>query len=38
MRIILSSNSFAATDSVIAYSANYRLRSAYIEDVGVEIY
>ena len=38
MRIILSSNSFAATDSVIAYSANYRLRSSYIEDVGVEIY
>lgn len=38
LRIIISSNSFAATDSTIAYSANYRLRSAYIEDVGAEIY
>jgi len=38
MRIIISSNSFAATDNTIAYSANYRLRSSYIEDVGAEIY
>ncbi|NQU39958.1 MAG: phospholipase D family protein [Lentisphaerae bacterium] len=38
LRIILSSNSFSATDSVIAYSANYRMRSSYIEDVGVEVY
>ncbi|MBL7077764.1 MAG: phospholipase D family protein [Kiritimatiellae bacterium] len=38
MRVIISSNSFAATDNTIAYSANYRLRSSYIEDVGAEIY
>jgi phosphatidylserine/phosphatidylglycerophosphate/cardiolipin synthase-like enzyme len=38
MRIIISSNSFAATDNTIAYSANYKLRSAYIEGVGAEIY
>ncbi len=38
MRVIISSNSFAATDNTIAYSANYRLRSSYIEHVGAEIY
>ncbi len=38
MRILASSNSFSATDSAVAYSANYRLRSAYIEDVGMQVY
>lgn len=38
MRLEISSNSFAATDSAIAYSANFRLRSSYIEGAGLTIY
>jgi phosphatidylserine/phosphatidylglycerophosphate/cardiolipin synthase-like enzyme len=38
MDIIVSTNSLAATDNVLAYSANYKLRTAYIEKIGMEIY
>lgn len=38
LQIIVNSNSFSSTDNTMAYSANYRLRSAYIEDCGLEIY
>lgn len=34
----VSTNSFASTDNLYAYSANYRLRNRYIEDVGLEIH
>jgi cardiolipin synthase C len=35
--IIISTNSFAATDHLVSYSANYRLRSVYIEKLGFDI-
>jgi len=38
LRIVVSSNSFGSTDNVMAYSANYRLRSTYIEALGLETY
>jgi len=38
MDIIVSTNSLAATDNTLAYSANYKLRTAYIEKMGMEIY
>lgn len=38
MDIIVSTNSLAATDNTLAYSANYKLRTAYIEKIGMEIY
>lgn len=38
LEIIVSSNSYAGTDNIVAYSANFRLRSSYIEDCGLEIY
>lgn len=38
LRIVVSSNSFGSTDNVMAYSANYRLRSTYIESLGLETY
>lgn len=38
MDIIVSTNSLAATDNTLAYSGNYKLRSAYIEKIGMEIY
>ena len=38
MDIVVSTNSLAATDNVLAYSANYKLRTAYIEKIGMEIY
>jgi len=36
--ITVSTNSFAATDNILAYSANYKLRNAYIEMIGMNIY
>jgi|GEM_PF-372337 len=38
LRLIVSSNSFGSTDNLIAYSANFRMRSTYIQQVGLEIY
>jgi putative cardiolipin synthase len=38
MDIIVSTNSLAATDNTLAYSGNYKLRTAYIEKMGMEIY
>lgn len=38
LRIRVSTNSFASTDNIIAYSANYRLRSNYIESLRLEVY
>ncbi len=38
LRIRASTNSFASTDNVVAYSANYRLRSTYVEDLGFRIH
>lgn len=38
MDIVVSTNSLAATDNTLAYSGNYKLRTAYIEGIGMEIY
>ncbi|MFP6584359.1 MAG: phospholipase D family protein [Candidatus Hydrogenedentota bacterium] len=38
VRFVVSTNSFAATDNILAYSANYRLRSPYIKKLGFQIY
>jgi phosphatidylserine/phosphatidylglycerophosphate/cardiolipin synthase-like enzyme len=38
LRIRISSNSFASTDNLLAYSANYRLRTDYIENLGLEVH
>jgi phosphatidylserine/phosphatidylglycerophosphate/cardiolipin synthase-like enzyme len=38
LRIRISSNSFASTDNLMAYSANYRLRNRYIEDLHLEVH
>jgi cardiolipin synthase C len=38
MDIVVSTNSFAATDNTLAYSANYKLRTAYIQTIGMDIY
>lgn len=38
LRVVISSNSFASTDNLLAYSANYRLRNLYIEDLGLEVH
>ncbi len=38
VRIRISSNSFASTDNLLAYSANYRLRGVYVEELGLEIH
>lgn len=38
LRVVVSTNSFGSTDNIMAYSANYRLRSAYIESLGIESY
>lgn len=38
LRIAIVSNSFASTDNLLAYSANYRLRARYIEDLGLEVH
>jgi phosphatidylserine/phosphatidylglycerophosphate/cardiolipin synthase-like enzyme len=36
--IRVSTNSFASTDNLAAYSANYRLRGTYIERLGLEVH
>jgi phosphatidylserine/phosphatidylglycerophosphate/cardiolipin synthase-like enzyme len=38
LTIKVSSNSFGSTDNIMAYSANYKWRSLYIEDLGLEVY
>jgi len=38
LRIRISSNSFASTDNLMAYSGNYRLRNLYIEQLGLEVH
>ncbi len=38
MEITVSTNSFAATDNTLAYSANYKLRNAYIEMIDMNIF
>jgi cardiolipin synthase C len=38
VKFIMSTNSFAATDNRMAYSANYRLRSQYIKKLKFQIY
>ncbi len=38
LRIQISSNSFASTDNLLAYSANYRLRNNYVEDLKLQVH
>lgn len=38
LRIRISSNSFASTDNIMAYSANYRLRGTYVDDLQLEVH
>lgn len=38
LRIRVSSNSFASTDNLLAYSANYRLRNDYVENLHLDIH
>lgn len=38
LSIRISSNSFASTDNLFAYSANYRLRNAYVQDLHLEVH
>ena len=38
VRFVVSTNSFASTDHLVAYSANYRLRTPYIRKLKFEIY
>lgn len=38
LQIRISTNSFASTDNLFAYSANYRLRNEYVEDLRLEIH
>ena len=38
LRIRISSNSFASTDNLLAYSANYRLRNRYVSTLKLEIH
>ena len=38
LRFRISTNSFASTDNLLAYSANYRLRNLYIEQLGLEVH
>lgn len=38
LRFRISSNSFASTDNLLAYSANYRLRGLYIEQLGLQVH
>ncbi len=38
LRIRVSSNSFASTDNIFAYSANYRLRTRYVSDLHLEVH
>ncbi len=34
----VSTNSYASTDNIMAYSANYRLRGDYVEKLGLQVY
>ncbi|MCC5025791.1 MAG: hypothetical protein J6386_24755 [Candidatus Synoicihabitans palmerolidicus] len=36
--IRVSTNSYASTDNIMAYSANYRLRGDYVEKLGLRVY
>lgn len=38
LRLRIATNSFASTDNLAAYSANYRLRNDYIEDLHLEVH
>jgi len=38
LRIRVSSNSFASTDNLFAYSANYRLRNDYVQTLKLEVH
>ena len=38
LKVVVSSNSFGSTDNTAAYSANYKLRSCYIEELGFSVY
>ena len=38
LRIRVSSNSFASTDNLLAYSANYRLRNDYVQEMKLEVH
>lgn len=38
LRIRISTNSFGSTDNILAYSANYRLRNRYVQDLGLEVH
>ncbi len=38
LQIRISTNSFASTDNLFAYSANYRLRNDYIEDLKLQVH
>ncbi len=38
LQIRISTNSFASTDNLYAYSANYRLRNGYIEKLRLEVH
>lgn len=38
LKIRISTNSFASTDNLFAYSANYRLRNDYVEDLHLEVH
>ena len=38
LSIRISSNSFASTDNILAYSANYRMRGLYVDDLKLQIY
>jgi putative cardiolipin synthase len=38
LQVRISTNSFASTDNLMAYSANYRLRNEYVQDLKLAIY
>lgn len=38
LTIRISSNSFASTDNLFAYSANYRLRNRYVQDLNLQVH
>ncbi len=38
LRMQISTNSFASTENLFAYSANYRLRTDYVEELRLEVH
>lgn len=38
LTITVSSNSFASTDNLLAYSANYRMRTRYVDGLRLRVY